>query len=114
MSTCPATSALGHGHWGTSSQHRVYAALREFCNFEVRKTRRLGFNPVWTVELEAEITPEAQRWSAAEPRQFLAYWDGKPLGHTTEAMTDHYTHVMAAAHLEAAEKVARLVDQAGA
>ena len=61
MSTCPATSALGHGHWGTSSQHRVYAALREFCNFEVRKTRRLGFNPVWTVELEAEITPEAQR-----------------------------------------------------
>jgi hypothetical protein len=29
-------------------------------------------------------------------------------------MTDHYTHVLADAHLEAAEKVARLVEEAGA
>ena len=50
---------------GTASQHRVFAALREFCNFEVRKTRRLAFNPVYAVELEPESTPEAQRWSAA-------------------------------------------------
>jgi integrase len=36
------------------------------------------------------------------------------LGHATGAMTDHYTHVLAEAHLEAAEKVARLVGEAGA
>ncbi|HMH91396.1 MAG TPA: tyrosine-type recombinase/integrase [Streptosporangiaceae bacterium] len=36
------------------------------------------------------------------------------LGHATPAMTDHYTHVLAEAHLEAAEAVARLVEEAGA
>jgi integrase len=36
------------------------------------------------------------------------------LGHATGAMTDHYTHVLAEAHLEAAEAVARLVGEAGA
>jgi integrase len=36
------------------------------------------------------------------------------LGHTTEAMTDHYTHVLAEAHIEAAEAVAKLVREAGA
>jgi hypothetical protein len=29
-------------------------------------------------------------------------------------MTDHYTHVLAEAHLDAAERVARLVEEAGA
>jgi hypothetical protein len=36
---------------GVAIQHCVYAALREFCNFEIRKTRRLAFNPVHAVEL---------------------------------------------------------------
>ena len=63
-----------------ASQHRVLAALREFCNFEVRKTRRLAFNPVCAVELEPEITPEAQRWSAGQARAFLAASEGDPLG----------------------------------
>jgi integrase len=36
------------------------------------------------------------------------------LGHATGAMTDHYTHVLAEAHLAAAEAVARLVGEAGA
>jgi integrase len=31
------------------------------------------------------------------------------LGHATESMTDHYTHIEAEAHLQAAESVARLV-----
>jgi len=31
------------------------------------------------------------------------------LGHATESMTDHYTHIKAEAHLQAAESVARLV-----
>lgn len=63
-----------------ASQHRVYAALREFCNFEVRKTRRLAFNPVYAVELEPEITPEARRWSAPQAATFLAASAGDPLG----------------------------------
>jgi integrase len=36
------------------------------------------------------------------------------LGHTTGTMTDHYTHVLAGAHLEAAEAVARYVGEARA
>ena len=67
-------------HVGTASQHRVYAALREFCNFEVRKTRRLAFNPVYAVELEPEVTPEARRWSASQARAFLAFATDDPLG----------------------------------
>jgi hypothetical protein len=67
-------------HGGTASQHRVYAALREFCNFEVRKTQRLAFNPVYAVELEPEVTPEARRWSASEARAFLAFTKDDPLG----------------------------------
>ena len=63
-----------------ASQHRVHAALREFCNFEVRKTRRLAFNPAWAVELPPEITPEAQRWSAGQARAFLAATADDPLG----------------------------------
>jgi integrase len=65
---------------GTAAQHRVYAALREFCNFEMRKTRRLAYNPVYAVELEPEVTPEARRWSAAQARTFLDHAAGDPLG----------------------------------
>ena len=36
------------------------------------------------------------------------------LGHATGTMTDHYTHVEAEAHLQAAEAVAKLVGEAGA
>lgn len=36
------------------------------------------------------------------------------LGHTTGAMTDHYTHVLAEAHLAAAEAVAALAREPGA
>lgn len=64
---------------GTAAQHRVYAALREFCNHEVRKTRRLAFNLAYAVELEPEVTPEAQRWTAGEARRFLAATAGDPL-----------------------------------
>jgi integrase len=64
----------------TASQHRVYAALREFCNFEMRVTRRLSFNPVYAVELEPEVTPEAQRWTAEQAAAFLAASSGDPLG----------------------------------
>lgn len=64
---------------GIASQHRIYAALREFCNFELMKTRRLTYNPVYAVELEPEVTPEAKRWSAAQAREFLAFSRDEPL-----------------------------------
>ena len=64
---------------GTATQHRVYAALREFCNFEMKHTRRLSYNPVYAVELEPEVTPEAQRWDAGQVRVFLAASHGDPL-----------------------------------
>src|SRR5450756_346619 len=65
---------------GVASQHRVYAALREFCNHAGKQRHALAHNPVYTVELEAEETPEARRWTAAEAVRFLAYVEGKPLG----------------------------------
>jgi integrase len=64
---------------GVASKHRVYAALREFCNFEMKHTTRLARNPVYAVELEPEVTPEARRWSAAQARAFLAAASGDPL-----------------------------------
>jgi hypothetical protein len=39
---------------GVATQHRIYAALREFCNFEVRKAHRMAFNPLYAIELEPE------------------------------------------------------------
>jgi hypothetical protein len=64
---------------GVASQHRVRAALREFCNFGMKQTNRLSRNPVYAVELEPEVTPEAKRWSAAESRVFLAATRADPL-----------------------------------
>ena len=59
-------------HVGMASQHRVYAALREFAQLPVEEEARHPLQPVFGVELEAEETPEAQRWSAAEAARFLA------------------------------------------
>lgn len=65
---------------GVASQHRVYAALREFLNHAWRKRHVLPFNPVYAVELEPEETPEAQRWTAAEAARFLVASKADPLG----------------------------------
>jgi integrase len=65
---------------GVASQHRVYAALRELLNHLWKKRHVIAFNPVYAVELEAEETPEARRWTAAEVFRFLAYCEGRPLG----------------------------------
>ena len=63
-----------------ASQHRVYAALREFLNYAWKKAHKITFNPIFAVELEAEETPEARRWTAAEVYRFLAYCEGTRLG----------------------------------
>jgi integrase len=65
---------------GVATQHRVYAALREFLNHAWKQRHVITFNPVYAVELEPEETPEAARWSASEARRFLAAVEGDPLG----------------------------------
>jgi integrase len=65
---------------GVARQHRVYAGLREFLNHLHKQRHVITYNPVYAVELEAEVTPEGDRWTAAETKRFLAYCDGKPLG----------------------------------
>jgi integrase len=65
---------------GVATQHRVYAALGGFLNHAWKKTHVIPFNPIYAVELEPEETPEAERWTAAEARRFLAYTEDRPLG----------------------------------
>lgn len=65
---------------GVASQHRIYAALREFLNYLWRKRHVITFNPIYAVELEPEVTPEAQRWTAAQAARFLAVSADDPLG----------------------------------
>lgn len=67
-------------HVGIASQHRVYAALREVLNHLWKQRHVITFNPVYAVELEAEETPEGQRWSAAQAARFLAATAADPLG----------------------------------
>lgn len=56
------------------------AVLRAFLNHQWKRAHKIPFNPVYTVELEPEVTPEAQRWNAAQARRFLAASAGDPLG----------------------------------
>jgi integrase len=65
---------------GIASQHRVYAALREILNYLWKQRHVITFNPVYAVELEAEETPEGQRWTAAQAARFLAVTEADPLG----------------------------------
>ena len=67
-------------HVGVATQHRVYAALREFLNHAWKQRHVIPFNPVYAVELEPEETPEAARWSAREAARFLVSSAGDPLG----------------------------------
>ena len=64
---------------GVATQHRIYAALREFFNFGVRKTRRMSFNPIYAIELEPEERQEASRWSAGQAAPFLSQSADEPL-----------------------------------
>ncbi len=65
---------------GVATQHRIYAALREFLNHLWKQRHVIAFNPVYAVELEPEVTPEAQRWTPAEAARFLAASADDPLG----------------------------------
>lgn len=65
---------------GVASMHRVYAAMRGFLNYLWKKRHVITFNPIFAVELPEEITPEAERWTAAEAARFLAAAGSDPLG----------------------------------
>jgi integrase len=65
---------------GVATQHRIYAALRELLNHLWKQRHVITFNPVYAVELPPEETPEAQRWTAAEARAFLAATAADVLG----------------------------------
>jgi integrase len=54
-----------------ATQHRVFAALRAFLNFELKVKHTITFNPIYAVRLEPEEREEANRWSAAEARRFI-------------------------------------------
>jgi integrase len=65
---------------GVATQHRIFAALREFLNYLWKQRHVIQFNPVYAVELEPEVTPEARRWTAAQAARFLAVSADDPLG----------------------------------
>jgi integrase len=65
---------------GVARQHRIYAAMREFLNHLWKQRHVITFNPVYAVELEPEVTPEGQRWTAAEAARFLRSCEGDPFG----------------------------------
>jgi integrase len=67
-------------HVSIATQHRLMAALRAFLNYQWRRAHKLPFNPCFAVKLEPEVTPEAERWSAAEARTFIAASAADPLG----------------------------------
>jgi integrase len=62
-----------HRHVGVASQHRVYAALREFFNYHLRKAHTITFNPVFAVELEAETRDPVEVWTPEQVGHFLDF-----------------------------------------
>ena len=58
---------------GVATQHRVYAALREFFNYHLRKTHSIPFNPVYAVELEPEERGPVKVWAAEQVGHFLDF-----------------------------------------
>lgn len=56
---------------GVATQHRIYAALREFFNFHLKKTHSIPFNPIFAVELEAETRDAVKVWTPEQVAHFL-------------------------------------------
>ncbi|MCW2932072.1 MAG: integrase family protein, partial [Actinomycetia bacterium] len=54
-------------------QHRIYAALREFFNYHLKKTHSIPFNPVFAVELEPETRDPVMVWTAEQVGHFLEH-----------------------------------------
>jgi len=76
---CPEMLA-GSLSWSASRSSIASMPLFALMNFQVRRWHVIPFNPVFVVELEAEERAEANRWTAAEARRFLAATAGDQLG----------------------------------
>lgn len=58
---------------GVATQHRIYAALREFFNYHLKVKHSITFNPIYAVELEAETRDAALVWTPDQVGHFLDY-----------------------------------------
>jgi integrase len=58
---------------GIATQHRIYAALRAFMNFQWKRAHAIPFNPVFMVELEPETREAPLTWSPEQVGQFLEH-----------------------------------------
>jgi integrase len=64
---------------GVATQHRIFAALREFFNYQLKVKHSITFNPVYAVELEPETRDPAKVWTAEQVAHFLDVHDGDRL-----------------------------------
>lgn len=67
----PGDVRLRARHTGIATQHRIYAALRVFLNYQWKKARKIQFNPVYAVELETETRDAPLVWDAEQVGIFL-------------------------------------------
>lgn len=67
----PGEVRLKSRHTGVATQHRIYAALRVFLNYQWKKARKIQFNPVYAVELETETREAPLVWDAEQVGIFL-------------------------------------------
>jgi integrase len=64
---------------GVATQHRIYAALREFFNYHLKKTHTITFNPVYAVELPPEERNPVMVWTPEQVAHFLHFHAGDRL-----------------------------------
>src|SRR5262249_14611907 len=60
-------------HTGVATQHRIYAVLRAFLNYQWKRAHKIPFNPVYAVELETEVRAAPLVWTPAQVAHFLAF-----------------------------------------
>jgi len=58
---------------GIATQHRIFAALREFLNYCLRKTHTIAFNPIHSVELPPEERAPVLVWTPEQVGHFLDF-----------------------------------------
>ena len=58
---------------GVATQHRIFAALRAFLNFQWKRAHKIPFNPIFFVELEPETRNVPLVWEPDQVVRFLAH-----------------------------------------
>lgn len=64
---------------GVATQHRIYAAMREFLNYCLKVTHVITFNPVYAVELPPEERGPVKVWTPEQVGHFLDFHAGDRL-----------------------------------